>query len=94
MGGADDGFGVDAVVAVEIGDGAGLAEVLDAERADAMAVNAAEPSERRGMAVEDGDESAIRRHGGEQTLDMRAGADEALFAGALRGSPAGVEAIG
>ena len=32
----DDGIGVDAVVAVELADGAGLAEMLDAERFDAM----------------------------------------------------------
>ena len=50
---------------------AGLAEMLDAERADAVAVDAAEPGERRGMAVEDGDDAgsgaeprpAVARHG-------------------------------
>src|SRR5689334_14848512 len=60
LGGADDGLGVDAVVAVEIGDGAGLAKVLDAKGADAMTVNGAQPGERRGMAVEHGDKSAVR----------------------------------
>src|SRR5882762_6578846 len=39
----DDGVGVDAVVAVEVADGAGLAEMLDAERFDAMPAHAAEP---------------------------------------------------
>src|SRR5690242_3783379 len=54
FGGVDDGVGVDAVVAVEIADGAGLAEMFDAERLDAMAAHAAEPAERRRMAVEHG----------------------------------------
>ena len=37
LGGGDDALGVDAVMAVEVGDRAGLAEMLDAERAGAMA---------------------------------------------------------
>jgi hypothetical protein len=37
----DDGVGVDAVVAVEVGDRAGLAEMLDAERPHAMAKDSA-----------------------------------------------------
>ena len=41
----DDGVGVDAVVAIEVVDRAGLAEVLDAERFDAMAAHAAEPAQ-------------------------------------------------
>src|SRR5262249_46381404 len=51
-GGRDDGVGVDAVVAIEVGDRAGLPEMLDPERAHAVAVDGAEPGERGGMAVE------------------------------------------
>src|SRR5262245_4344044 len=50
----DDGVGVKAVVTVEIRNRAGLAELLDAERLDAMAADAAEPAERRRMAVDHG----------------------------------------
>src|SRR6185437_9055227 len=48
----DDGIRVDAVVPVEVGERAGLAEMLDAERARAMAGDRTEPGERRRMAVE------------------------------------------
>src|SRR5262245_58432496 len=40
----DDGIGVEAVVTVEVVDGAGLAKVLNAERLDAVAADAAEPA--------------------------------------------------
>ena len=43
LGGGQDGVHVEAVVAVELGDGARLAEVLDAQRAHAVAAHAAEP---------------------------------------------------
>src|ERR1700728_1053154 len=52
----DDGVGVDAMVAVEIVDGAGLAEMLDAEGFDLVAAHAAEPSQCRRMAVDHGDD--------------------------------------
>ena len=48
----NDGVGVDAIVTIEIGKGAGLAEMLDAEWPHAMAVDRPEPSERRRMTVE------------------------------------------
>src|SRR5260370_30099489 len=47
----DDGVGVNAVVAVEVVDRAGLAELLDAERFDPMAAHAADPPQPPGMAV-------------------------------------------
>src|SRR5262249_48286329 len=73
----DDGVGVDAVVAIEVGDRAGLAEVLDPERAHAMAAYGAEPGERRRVAVEHGDDAAMGRHVGKQPLDMRTRVHEA-----------------
>src|SRR5262249_42860041 len=57
----DDGVGVDAVVPIKLRDRAGLPEMLDAERAHAMAVDGAEPGERRRMAVEHGDDAAMGR---------------------------------
>src|SRR5437773_687104 len=66
----DDGVGVEAVVAVEVVNGAGLAEMLDAERLDAVAADAAEPAQRRRMAVDDGDDAAIARQRRQQVLDM------------------------
>src|SRR5512146_1540704 len=59
--GGDDRRRVDAVVPIEIRQRSGLAEMLDAERAGAVAVNRAEPGERRRMAVERGDQRAMRR---------------------------------
>ena len=50
----DNGVGVDAVVAIELVDGAGLAEMLDAECFEPMAPYAAQPTERGGMAVDHG----------------------------------------
>ncbi len=57
----DDGVGVDAVVAIEVVDGAGLAEMLDAERLEPVAAHAAEPAERGRMAVDHGDDAAVAR---------------------------------
>ena len=92
--GGDDGVGVDAVVPVELGERAGLAEMLDAERARAMAGDRAEPGQRRRVAVEHGDDAAMRRHVGEQPLDMRARMHQAALARALRRGPAGIEPVG
>src|ERR1700721_2742439 len=70
FGGVDDGVGVEAVMAIEVVDGAGLAEMLDAERLDAMPAHAAEPAERGRMAVDHGDDAAIARQRRQQLLDM------------------------
>src|SRR3954452_853201 len=66
----DDGVGVDAVVAVEVGDGASLAELLDAERLDAVATDAAEPAQRRRMAIDHGHDAALARQRREQLFDV------------------------
>src|ERR1700677_805058 len=66
----DDGIGVDAMVAVEVVDGAGLAEMLDAEGFDPVAAHAAEPTQCRRMAVDHGDDAAIPRQRRQQFLDM------------------------
>src|SRR5690242_15816356 len=71
--GRDDRIGVDAIMAIEIRDRAGLPEMLYAQRAHAMAVHAAEPTKRRGMAVDDRHDPAVRRYVRQQLLDMRAG---------------------
>ena len=57
----DDGVGVDAVMPVEVVDGAGLAEMLDAQGLDAMAAHAAKPAQCRGMAVDRSDDAAVPR---------------------------------
>ena len=61
MGSRNDRVGVDAVVTIEIGNGAGLAEMLDAERPHPMTADRAEPGERRRMAIEHGDEATMGR---------------------------------
>ena len=59
--GRDDRLAVDAVMAIEIRDRAGLAEMLDAQRARAVPGHGAQPAERRRMAIEHGDQPAMRR---------------------------------
>src|SRR5205807_1272360 len=66
----DDGVGVDAVVAIEVVDGAGLTKVLDAERFKAMPAHAAEPAERGRMAVDHADDAAVARQRRQQLFDM------------------------
>src|SRR5580693_4570413 len=85
----DDGVGVDAVVAVEVLDRAGLAEMLDAERPHAMAVDGAEPRQGRRMAVEHADDAAMSRQAGEQALDMGAGVHQTALARPTCRGPAG-----
>src|SRR5580698_4560655 len=93
LGGGDDGVGVDAVVAVEVLDRAGLAEMLDAERPYAMAVDGAEPRQGRRMAVEHADDAAMAWQAGEQPLDMGAGVNQAALARPARRGPAGIETV-
>src|SRR6478609_6287904 len=66
----DDGVGVDAVVAIEVANRAGLAELLDAERLNTMTAHAAEPAERRRMAVDYGHDAAVARQRRQQLLDV------------------------
>ena len=91
----DDRVGVDAVVAVEIADGAGLAELLDPQRFQPVAADAAEPAQRRRMAIDHADDAAIARQRRQQFFDMaemRLVAPDA--AGFSRGGPAGLQPVG
>src|SRR6267378_1088439 len=95
FGGVDDGVGVDAVVAIEIVDGAGLPEMLDAERFDLVAAHAAEPAEGRRVTVDHGDDAAIARQWRQQLLDMA----EMRYAAAIaaqfsRRGPPRMQAVG
>src|SRR6185503_2824806 len=60
----------------------------------AMTGDRAEPGQCRRMSVKNADNSAMRRHVGEQTLDVWTRVHEPAFACTLRCGPAGVEAIG
>jgi hypothetical protein len=66
----DDSVGVDAIVPIELGERARLAEMLDAQRARSVSGNSAEPGESHWVAIKHGDNAAMRRHVGEQPLDM------------------------
>ncbi|GCC48310.1 hypothetical protein chiPu_0032226, partial [Chiloscyllium punctatum] len=91
----DDGVGVDAVVPVEVGDGAGLAEMLDAERLEAVAAHAAEPAERGRMAVDHGHNAAVAAERRQQLLDMTQMLHAAAVAAQIpRGGPTRIEPIG
>src|SRR5690606_16112848 len=74
-------------------DRAGLAKMLDAKRAGAVAVDGAQPAERRRMAVDDGDDAAMRGYVREQAFDMARGVDKSALASALRRRPAGVDPV-
>ena len=78
---------------VELGDRAGLAEVLDSERPYPVTVDGAEPGECRWMAVEHGDDPAIAGEIGQKSLNVGAGVNQAALAGAQRRGPAGVETV-
>ena len=80
--------------AIEVGNVTRLAEVVDPQRIGAVAGDPAEPREARRMPVDDGDERGIRGESAEQSLDVRPRARRSPGTGALRGRPAGVEAIG
>src|SRR4051812_18945304 len=68
--GIDDGVGIHAVVAVEVVDGAGLAEMLDAQSLEAVPAHAAKPAQRRGMAVDHSDDAAVARQRRQQFFDV------------------------
>src|SRR5260221_1678963 len=95
FGGIDDGVGVDAVVAVEVADRAGLAELLDAERLDAVAADAAEPAECCRVAIDHGHNAAVAGELRQQLLDMAemrhaaAAAPQIPSGGPTRMQPAG-----
>src|ERR1043165_4257801 len=90
----DDGVGVDVVVAIEIVDAAGLAEMLDAQSLEAMAAHAAEPAQARRMAVDHGDDAAIARQRRQQFFDVaRMFRATVLAADLSRRGPARVQAI-
>src|SRR3954447_7692398 len=61
FGRVDDGVGVDAVVAIQLVDGAGLAETLHTKGFEPVAAYAANPTERRRMAIDHGDDAAVAR---------------------------------
>lgn len=89
----EDRVGVDSVVPVQIGERARLTEMLDPERTNAMAVDRAEPRQRRGMTVENSHDAAMLRQIGEQPFNMRAGVDKSPLSGPLRRGPTGIEAV-
>ena len=89
----DNRIGVDAVVPVELGQRAGLAEMLHTERTRAMAVDGAQPGERCWMTVDYRDEPAMRRDVRQQPLDMRARMDEPAFSRPLCCGPGSIEPV-
>src|SRR6516164_2328464 len=70
FGGIDNRVGIDPVVAVEVVDRAGLAELRHAERFHPVPAHAAEPAERRRMAVDHGDDPAVARQRRQELFDM------------------------
>ena len=79
----NDGIGIDPIVPVEVGDGTRLAEMLDTEWPDAVAVDRAKPCQGRRVAIQHGDNAAISGQTGKQPLDVRAGMHKPAFAGAV-----------
>ena len=59
-------------LAVEIGQVTGLAKTVDAEGADALATHTTKPGERGGTAIDDGDQTRMRRRSGARSdFDVR-----------------------
>src|SRR5262249_6835128 len=87
----NDGIGIDPIVPVEVGDGTRLAEMLDTEWPDAVAVDRAEPCQGRRVAIQHSDNAAISGQTGKQPLDVRAGMDKSTFAGATGRGPARIQ---
>ena len=84
----DDRPRVDPIVPVQVGDGPGLAEMLDAQGLHAMAMDSAHPGQGRGVAVQHGDNPRIAGEWCEQALDVRALVDAAMLLRRLRRLPA------
>ena len=71
------------------------AEMLDAERLDAVAADAAEPAQRRRMAVNDSDDAAIARQRRQQILDVAEDCVAAAVAAQFsRSGPADMQPVG
>ena len=68
--GGDDGVGVDLVVFVQVGDGASLAEVFDAEGGGHVAGDRADPGQGGRVAVSDCDEGRVARDVGHEAFDL------------------------
>ena len=90
----DDGIRIDAIVAIKIGQRAGLAEMLNTKWPHPVTGDCAEPGQCRRMPIEDTDDAAMRGYVSEQALDVRARMHEPALSRTLRRSPAGIEAIG
>lgn len=78
--GMEDGVRVDAVVAIEVLNRAGLAEMLDTGRLDQVAMDTTEPGECCRMSVDDGDDGAIAGERREKAPLMMPRAKSAVIA--------------
>src|SRR3954454_13770848 len=95
FGRVDDGVGVDAVVAVEVANSVGLAELLDAERFEPVSAHAAEPAERGRMAIDHGHDAAVPRQLRQRLLDMPDILDATSVSPQVpRRGPPGMEPVG
>src|SRR6516164_6496743 len=90
FGGVDNGVSVFAILAIELIDGAGLAEMLDPERLDTMPAHAAKPPKGRRVAVYHGDDAAVPWQRGQQLFDVT----EMLHASAITAQPSSGEPAG
>ena len=79
---------------MEIGDVAGLAEGVDAERVDAVPGDRAEPGERRRVAVEHGDDRGVGGEPSQQPFDRRGAPGIAGDPGLAGADPTLVQAVG
>ena len=86
-------LGADPEMAVEVGNRAGLAEMLDAERHGAMTQHTAEPTQGRRMSINGCYQPGAMRDVFQQGLDVTNGLEVTMQPGALRGLPAGIESI-
>src|SRR5690606_6645631 len=89
-----DRIRINAVMSIEIGDRTSLAKMFNAQRANAMAADRAQPGESRRMSVEDSHQAAMVRHAHQETFDVRTRVRKPALARPLRRHPARIETVG
>src|SRR5271157_2458566 len=89
--GVDDGLGIEAILAIEVGDVTRLAETIDAQGHDAVPGHGTQPGKRRRMAIEDSHKGRVGAEGIQQGLDVRTSFRLASTARVGGGQPVRVE---
>ena len=91
---AHDAFGIKSEMTVEICNGSGLAEVIDAQAVNPMTGDTAEPAQSRRMPIDDRHDDRVTRHRSQQFLHLRRMGKPPVVAMVLAPSPLCIETVG